>query len=76
MDSVQKLGRFEDTGFIHYDTGLLTTEQFITQLAPPKSGAELLHALLTTTATNPLLANTRLNYLGVEGHWKVYNIEG
>ena len=54
MDSVQKLGRFEDTGFIHYDTGLLTTEQVITQLAPPKLGTELLHALLTSTTTNPL----------------------
>ena len=51
---MQKLGRLEDIGFIHYDTGLLTTEQIVTQLALPKSGTELLHALLTTTTKNSL----------------------
>ena len=36
----------------------------------------MLHAILTSIKTEPLKASTKLNYLGVEGHWKVYNFEG
>ena len=76
MDSTQKLGRLEGVGFVHYDSGLLSSDQRICSRQPPKSGSELLHSILTLDQAESVKESSKLNYLGVEGHWKVYNFEG
>lgn len=73
VDTSARIGKIEDVGYVHYDTELLSTEQVTVKTEKNETFKQAL-ARVDGLADNYDVKG--LKYLGVEGHWKVYYIEG
>ena len=72
MDSCQKIGKIQGVGYVHYDAELFNTKQKVTQ----ESSLDLKSVLTQLRTQDESFFSeiylSKLRYLGIEGHWKVF----